>query len=277
MAKNKKKPVKANVKSSAKSKASPKKPAAVKAAKADPKKKMKTAAAAQKPKAKAKAGKAESGVKSFVNKVVSKAKSVLLEKETKQAKATKVTEKLKEKIKPGKKTKAGKKTKDEFDDDLAGDEIEMSDDSEALTALDASTALDRKITDEEELDEEIVLTDAEGNRICRVPDCDQVAQVDTYCRYHYLLFWKKIQVRKKILTEGKLERYIEELTSRYPDKFLEVLKKDLRSQKEFTAAIQELELDESGSDSEFEDETQNYIEEIRGVSETTSSRDEEDF
>jgi hypothetical protein len=129
---------------------------------------------------------------------------------------------------------------------------------------------------EEEEADEVVLTDAEGRRYCRVKDCDQLASVDGYCRYHYLLFWKRIQVRKKILTEGKLERYVEELTARYPDKFLDMLKKDLRSEKEFLAAIQELEIDESASENELEDETQTYIDEVRGMGEP-AARDEEDF
>lgn len=128
---------------------------------------------------------------------------------------------------------------------------------------------------EEQTDDEVVLTDAEGRRYCRVKDCDQLAAVDSYCRYHYLALWKKIQVRKKILSEGKLERYIEELTARYPDKFLEMLRKDLRSEKEFLAAIQELEIDENAVDNEFEDETQNYIDEVRGIE--PAARDEEDF
>lgn len=128
---------------------------------------------------------------------------------------------------------------------------------------------------EEEENDEVVLTDAEGRRYCRVKDCDQLASVDGYCRYHYLLYWKKIQVRKKILTEGKLERYVEELTARYPDKFLEMLRKDLRSDKEFLAAIQELEIDESATENEFEDEAQTYIDEVRGIE--PAARDEEDF
>lgn len=129
--------------------------------------------------------------------------------------------------------------------------------------------------EEELVDEEIVLTDAEGRRYCRVKDCDQLSAVDGYCRYHYLALWKKIQVRKKILSEGKLERYIEELTARYPDKFLEMLRKDLRSEKEFLAAIQELEIDENADNSEFEDEAQNYIDEVRGMEPT--ARDDDDF
>ena len=129
-----------------------------------------------------------------------------------------------------------------------------------------------------EEDEEIVLTDADGRRYCRVKDCDQIANVDSYCRYHYLLFWKNIQNRKKILSEGKLERYVEELTARYPDKFLDLLRKDLRSEKDFTSAIQELEIDE-GADGEFEDEAQSYLDEVRGMGggAEPSGREEEDF
>lgn len=134
-------------------------------------------------------------------------------------------------------------------------------------------------TKREYVDEEIYLTDADGRRYCRVKECDQVANVDAYCRYHYLLFWKKIQVRKKILTEGKLERYVEELTARYPDKYLEMLRKDLRSEKDFLNAIQELELDENSGENELEDEAQSYIEEVRGMSTEggASSRDDDEF
>lgn len=133
------------------------------------------------------------------------------------------------------------------------------------------------LEEEEETSDEVVLTDAEGRRYCRVKDCDQLSAVDGYCRYHYLLYWKRIQVRKKILTEGKLERYVEELTSRYPDKFLDMLKKDLRSEKEFLAAIQELEIDESANENELEDETQTYIDEVRGMGETPAREDDGDF
>lgn len=80
-------------------------------------------------------------------------------------------------------------------------------------------------------DDEVVLTDADGRRYCRVRDCDQAAVVEGYCRYHYLLLWKRIQVRRKILADGKLERYVEELTSRYPDKFVEMNRKDLRTKR----------------------------------------------
>lgn len=125
---------------------------------------------------------------------------------------------------------------------------------------------------------EVVLTDAEGRRFCRAADCDQISMVDGYCRYHYLLFWKKIQNRKKILADGKLDNYIEELTARYTDKFIEILRKDLRTEKDFMAALRELDLIEGtdGDDGDEEDD-KSYLEEIRGVSssEDTSATDDE--
>lgn len=155
----------------------------------------------------------------------------------------------------------------EYEEDLkAVEEMDMEEDSEE----------DWNNTPKESESEEIVLTDAEGNRYCRGQDCDQMATVDAYCRYHYLLFWKKIQIRKKILADGKLERYIEELTSRYPDKFLEMIRRDVRSEKDFLAAIQELEIDESSLDNDFEEDAQNFIDEVRGMGESPAL-DEEEF
>lgn len=152
-------------------------------------------------------------------------------------------------------------------------DVQEADDVEEVSA-DASTMED--LNEGRSDEEEIFLTDAEGRRLCRVRDCDQAAAVETYCRFHYLQNWKRIQVRRGILADGKLERYVEELTSRYPDKFLEMIRKDLRSEKDFLTSIAELEIDESSGESEFEDESQSFIEEVRGVSENNIS-DEEEF
>ena len=127
-------------------------------------------------------------------------------------------------------------------------------------------------------DQEVVLTDAEGRRFCRAADCDQLAQVDTYCRYHYLLLWKKIQNRKKIIADGKLTNYIEELTARYSDKFIELLRKDLRTEKDFSGALHELNLDvdeATSDDDDSEEDDKSYLEEIRGVSPSDDSNSDD--
>ena len=133
-------------------------------------------------------------------------------------------------------------------------------------------------SDSEEKDEEIYLTDSEGRRLCKVRDCDQVSNVDGYCRYHYLLLWKKIQTRKHILIDGKLEKYVEDLMARYPDKFVEVIKKDLKTEKDFLSVIQELEIDESAlNEAESDEEVQSFTDEIRGIGDAPGMDDDGDF
>lgn len=139
---------------------------------------------------------------------------------------------------------------------------------------DESATVDAKA--ESKAVKDIILTDAEGRILCRVKDCDQPSVVESYCRYHYLFFWKKIQNRKKILSEGKLEQYIEELTSRYPLKFLELIRKDLSSEPDFMSAIQELDIDEASTDVDnFEDE--NFMEEVRGISSVDTERVDDEY
>ena len=173
-----------------------------------------------------------------------------------------------------------------LDDNFGPDELaEYADEVEAATRDEseeeetaAVNASGSEVSEAAAGDEDVVLTDAEGRKYCRVKDCDQLAIVESYCRYHYLLLWKNIQVRKKILSEGKLERYVEELTSRYPDKYLDMLRKDLKTEKDFLVAIQELEIDESAVDAEFEDEAQNFLDEVRGVTPAGDTvREEEEF
>jgi len=285
-----------------------KKPAAKSASKTASKSSSKSAKSAgknnakqqkAKPAAKAKATeKADKKVKSkSLLKSVGEAAKKLLSKEktpeaAKAAKAPVEPKTLKslKKEKPGKKKKE-KKGKEGFDleDDLLDSDEEIG--SEEIPDL---SEFDENETEEESLDDgseteaamgeykpssddEVILTDADGRRYCRVRECDQAASVEGYCRYHYLLLWKRIQVRRKILADGKLERYVEELTSRYPDKFLEMIRKDLRTEKEFLNAIAELEIDESAGDSDFEDEAQNFIDEVRGITTDSGMSDEEEF
>jgi hypothetical protein len=185
-----------------------------------------------------------------------------------------------------KEPKAKKEELDLFDD---GDVPESEELLEYQEELDVADELEEPIDNDDSLlespavqagsesEEDIILTDAEGNRYCRAKDCDQISIVEGYCRFHYLLFWKKIQIRKEILVDGKLEKYVDDLTSRYPDKFLEMLRKDLRTTKDFLAAIAELEIDESAGENEFEEDAQTFIDEVRGISDTGASMEDDEF
>jgi len=128
--------------------------------------------------------------------------------------------------------------------------------------------------DEDEV--EIALRDAEGRLYCRMRECDELATVDGYCRFHYLKLWKRIQLRKKILTDGKLEKYIEELTLRYPDKYIEMIREDLKSEKGFLAAIQELEIEDIAEDTESE-EDDTLLEEVRGIQSANTDDGDDGF
>ncbi|HEY8272694.1 MAG TPA: hypothetical protein VIG33_17500 [Pseudobdellovibrionaceae bacterium] len=202
--------------------------------------------------------------------------------------AVKPTAKKEGKVVAPKKGAKGKKEETEEEDDFVTDDDFVGTDEigEYEEELKAVEELDEEVIEDEgwatEIkdrgDEEVFLTDAEGRRYCRARDCDQVGVVDGYCRFHYLLFWRKIQVRKKILADGKLGRYVEELTARYPDKFLEMIRRDLRTEKDFLGAIQELEIDESAGENELEEDASAYIEEVRGIGEGSSAGvDDEEF
>lgn len=308
----KKAPAKAAKATKSTSKATTKKAAPVKAAKATSKKAEKTVvkkkAAAAKPvvkkaapikkKVEAKAPVKAKAVKPPVKEVKATKKAAAPQEEVvKKPKKVaepqpEVEEKPKKEAKaaaaPKKATKAKKEKEKEKDDSIdedfisedgLGDEIgEYEEELKAVEEADEEVEVEEEWTGEEKSpeDEEIYLTDAEGRRYCRARDCDQAAIVDVYCRYHYLLYWKKIQIRKKILDDGKLERYVEELTSRYPDKFLEMIRRDLRTEKDFLAAIQELELDETAQENDFEEDSRDFIEEVRGM-ESSSSVDDDDY
>jgi hypothetical protein len=113
-------------------------------------------------------------------------------------------------------------------------------------------------------EEDIILTNADGKQYCRVHDCDSEGNTDGYCRFHYLALWKRNKIKAKILQGGKLDKYIEDLTAKYPDKYLEMLRKDLASEKDFTLIINEMDVEDSNEESESEEEASRFIEEVRG-------------
>lgn len=184
--------------------------------------------------------------KASVDKVVA-AKTAVKDIATKAKGGGKSSDKASDKSKKSDKEHQPEEFEDEFEE-------------EAISYGDAIRLTAQDLEDPEEL----ILTDAEGRRYCKVKDCDQLSIVEGFCRLHYLALWKKIQIRKKILTDGKLEKYIEELTSRYPDKYIEMIRRDLKTEKDFLSAIQELEIDDS-AEGEFEEDS-SFVEEIRGIS-----------
>ena len=88
--------------------------------------------------------------------------------------------------------------------------------------------------------------------VCREVACEGLATSAGYCRLHYIKNWKKIKRKEAILREKKLNNYIEELILKYPDKYIEAIRQDLASDKDFAKVIYDLDLDESVDDFDTE-------------------------
>ncbi len=96
---------------------------------------------------------------------------------------------------------------------------------------------------------------ASDESVCREVACEGLATTHGYCRLHYIKNWKKIKRKELILKEGKLNQYIEELVAKYPDRYIEAIRGDLASEKEFSKVIHDLDLDENAEDFDVEGES----------------------
>lgn len=74
-------------------------------------------------------------------------------------------------------------------------------------------------------------------KICKEKDCHNAATTTGLCRLHYLRNWKKIQSERKKKATKNLNRYVESILKRHPDKYIEEIKKDIRS-KDFEERVE---------------------------------------
>ena len=92
---------------------------------------------------------------------------------------------------------------------------------------------------------------------CVMEGCEENKTTGDFCRLHYISKWKRLKKKERVLAEKRLNKYIEELTARYPDEYLEVIKRDLSSDKNFSELLQDLEIEDVdevvGVDEEDED------------------------
>lgn len=68
-------------------------------------------------------------------------------------------------------------------------------------------------------------------RICKEPGCNNAQTTKGYCRLHYLKNWKEIKAAKQKESARRLNKYIENIVARHPDKYVEVLKKEIKSRR----------------------------------------------
>ena len=98
---------------------------------------------------------------------------------------------------------------------------------------------------------------------CREPGCENEIVVNRYCRLHYIKNWKKTKRKEAILASGQLNNYVEELVSKYPDKYLEVIRQDLATEKDWSKVVTDLELDAGDDDIVVDDEADGPVETVR--------------
>ncbi|MBI2067363.1 MAG: hypothetical protein HYW02_00115 [Deltaproteobacteria bacterium] len=69
-------------------------------------------------------------------------------------------------------------------------------------------------------------------KICAESECKNAATVTGYCRLHYLKNWKNIKEEKKKKAVDRLNRYVEGIVKQHPDRYIDVIRHDLKSRKE---------------------------------------------
>lgn len=66
-------------------------------------------------------------------------------------------------------------------------------------------------------------------KICKETGCDNEATTSGYCRLHYLKNWQKIKKADKERAAKRLNAYVEAVCKKHPEKYVEVIKRDLKS------------------------------------------------
>ena len=101
---------------------------------------------------------------------------------------------------------------------------------------------------------------------CLEKGCDNPDTTSGYCRFHYIKNWSDIKKKQAIMSEGKLQIFIEELLKKFPVKVLDNVIGDLIDDKSFFNILKDLNIEscldgyeesveESGDDNDIAYET----------------------
>ena len=90
-------------------------------------------------------------------------------------------------------------------------------------------------------------------KFCTHEECNLPATQKGFCRLHYLANWKHIKFDQKVKAERRLNSYIDRMSKKYPDDFMEKIKEGLENEDKFKETIEELDLEaEQKSETERE-------------------------
>jgi hypothetical protein len=68
-------------------------------------------------------------------------------------------------------------------------------------------------------------------KICIEPECKNAQTTENFCRLHYLKNWKRIKEATQKKAAEKLNKYVEGICEKSPDKYVDLIRRDLRSNK----------------------------------------------
>lgn len=68
-------------------------------------------------------------------------------------------------------------------------------------------------------------------KICKEEGCHNSQTTAGFCRLHYLKNWKNIKREQQEKAAKKLNRYIEAICRKHPDKYIEVIKDEIKTKK----------------------------------------------
>lgn len=76
-------------------------------------------------------------------------------------------------------------------------------------------------------------------RICAEAGCRNLQTTKGYCRLHYLKNWRQVKTERQRKAAERLNRYVEGICKKYPDRYMEIIRKDLRHDREFAPPVDE--------------------------------------
>lgn len=68
-------------------------------------------------------------------------------------------------------------------------------------------------------------------KICKEDGCHNAQTTGGYCRLHYLKHWKRIKAEASEKAAKKLNRYVEFMAKKNPERYIDDIKKELRQRR----------------------------------------------
>ncbi len=68
-------------------------------------------------------------------------------------------------------------------------------------------------------------------RICIEPGCKNAQTTEDFCRLHYLKNWRQIKESTQKKAADKLNKYVEGICDRHPDKYVDVIRREIKTGK----------------------------------------------